>query len=146
MLLRLALSLPRDAATVSVSRRILNSALAAIGVEETCRADICLALAEACANVIMHARAGAAYDVIVSTQADDCVIEVVDTGVGSVPAPEDFPVMLPDQDAESGRGLMIIRAMTDAAHLAVSPAGGLAIRMVKRLVWRADAPSLGAAW
>jgi hypothetical protein len=36
---------------------------------------------------------------------------------------------------------MIIRAMTDAAHLGVSPAGGLTIRMVKYLVWRSDAPA-----
>jgi serine/threonine-protein kinase RsbW len=138
MLLRLALSLPRDAATVPVSRRILNSALAAIGVEETCRADICLALAEACANVIMHARTGEVYDVIVRAENEQCVIEVVDTGVGTSPA--DLPVVLPDQDSETGRGLMIIRAMTDAAHLGISPAGGLVIRMVKYLVWRADAP------
>jgi serine/threonine-protein kinase RsbW len=138
MLLRLALSLPQDAATVPVSRRVLNSALAAIGVEEDCRADICLALAEACANVIMHARSGEEYDVTVTAEADRCVIEVVDAGGGPLPA--DLPVELPGNDAETGRGLMIIQAMTDAAQLSVGPAGGLAIRMVKRLVWRSDAP------
>lgn len=139
MLLRLVLSLPRDAATVSITRRILDNALSTIGVVEDCRSDICLALTEACANVITHARAGEVYDVTVTTEADQCVIEVVDTGVGAEPG--DLPTRMPDADAETGRGLLIIRAMTDVAQLTVGPAGGVAIRMVKQLVWLPDAPA-----
>jgi serine/threonine-protein kinase RsbW len=138
MLLRLALSLPRDAATVSMTRRVLDNALAAIGVVEECRDDICLALTEACGNVIAHARAGEIYDVSVTTEADQCVIEVTDSGVGAELG--DLPTGPPDDEAETGRGLLIIRAMTDVAQLTIGPTGGLSIRMVKQLQWRADAP------
>ena len=47
---------PRDATSVPLTRRVLDAALASLGVTEDCRADVRLALSEACTNVVRHAR------------------------------------------------------------------------------------------
>ena len=52
--LRLALRLPRDdTGAVTVTRQVLDAALAAMGVTNECRGDIALALTEACANAVL---------------------------------------------------------------------------------------------
>jgi len=53
----LDLLLPRDAASVPATRRLLNAALTALGVEEDIRVDIGVMLTEACTNVIKHSTA-----------------------------------------------------------------------------------------
>ena len=63
-----------------VSRQVLDSCLETLGVTPDTRADIALALSEACANVIQHAGAGEEYEVLVSAKNRRCVIEVVNTG------------------------------------------------------------------
>lgn len=111
---RLAMSLPRDRATVPLTRRILDSALTVLGITKDCREDIGLAVGEACANAVQHAEHGADYGVTVTIQEDRCVIDVVDDGVGldagelTEAGPED----------ETGRGLRIIRALADVVELA----------------------------
>jgi serine/threonine-protein kinase RsbW len=136
---RLALCLPRaDAAAVAVTRRVLDGALAAIGVTDDCRGDIALALAEACANVVAHAQLGEEYHVTASTDADRCVIEVADTGIGlDVERLTADPV---DRTVESGRGLQLIRACTDGIELLAVHPHGLTIRMTKTLAWESSVP------
>lgn len=58
MELKMVLFLPRDSLSVPVSRQVLDSCLATLGVTPDTRADIALALSEACANVIEHAGPG----------------------------------------------------------------------------------------
>jgi len=53
--LKMVLYLPRDAASVPVSRQVLDGCLETLGVTPDTRTDIALALFEACANVIQHA-------------------------------------------------------------------------------------------
>jgi serine/threonine-protein kinase RsbW len=131
---RLALSLPReDTAVVAVVRRIVDTALAALGVTQECRGDIALALTESCANAVSHAKVGDDYHVTVSTHADRCVIEVADTGIGL--DLDRIPAEPPEPTAVSGRGLHIIRACTDEMELRAVRPHGLAIRMVKMLAW-----------
>lgn len=60
MEISLDLQLPRDAASVPATRRLLDAALAALGVEDQIRDDIEVMLTEACTNVIKHAEHGAA--------------------------------------------------------------------------------------
>ena len=64
--LHISLDLPRESELVAQTRRTLDGALGGAGVDEECRADISLALTEACANVIKHAELSTAYHVEVS--------------------------------------------------------------------------------
>jgi serine/threonine-protein kinase RsbW len=135
MEVRLALYLPRDAVSVPLTRRILVAALASLGVTEDCRADIQLAVAEACGNVIRHAGPADEYEVTVSFDDEQCTIDVVDRGPGM---PETAVPVEPAPDEESGRGLHLIRMLADRFDLR-SDARGTALRFVKRLVWTPDA-------
>ncbi len=63
---KVVLSLPRDAASVPLSRQVLDGCLETLGVTDDTRTDIALALSEACANVIVHAGSGEQYGVTVS--------------------------------------------------------------------------------
>ncbi|HEU4423036.1 MAG TPA: ATP-binding protein [Pilimelia sp.] len=132
-MIKLVLHLPRDRETVPLARRVLDGALSTAGVAPECRADINLALTEACANVVSHASDVAEYEVAITAEGQRCTIEVTDTGPGAEPAQLTQP--MPDPRAESGRGLHIIRAVMDVAEVAAGPAGGLVIRMIKKLVF-----------
>src|ERR1700722_11623286 len=89
MEIKIVLDLPRDAVSVPLSRQVLDSCLEALGVRPDTRADIALALSEACANVIQHAGPGEEYEVQVSAKNSRCVIEVVNTARrDSEPAPD----------------------------------------------------------
>jgi serine/threonine-protein kinase RsbW len=129
--LRLSLFLPRDSASVPMARRILAATLATVGVTDECRADILLALAEACANAVAHATPADGYEVTVRIDDAECQIEVVDAGDGfdykAVP-PGEVPVL-----AESGRGLFIIRSLTDHFDLRPNSPTGTLVRFAKRL-------------
>jgi serine/threonine-protein kinase RsbW len=137
MEVRLALYLPRDAVSVPLTRRILVAALASLGVTEECRADIQLAVAEACSNVIRHAEPTDEYHVEVCFDSEQCVIDVVDTGPG-MRGLASGTVRRPDPEEESGRGLHLITMLADGFDLR-SDSGGTVLRFVKRLVWLPDA-------
>jgi serine/threonine-protein kinase RsbW len=138
-----ALSLPRDVASVPVTRQVLDSCLERLGVMPDTRADIALALSEACANVIRHAGPGEEYEVIATTRDGRCVIEVVDNG-------DRDGVRLPASDQaaisehgmpEHGRGLKIIDAVTDELSLTGSGPAGTTVRFEKVLNWIPGAPA-----
>jgi serine/threonine-protein kinase RsbW len=80
MEIKLVLYLPRDALSVPVSRQVLDRCLETLGVTPNTRADIALALTEACANVIQHAGPGEEYEVQVRAKNRRCAIEVVNAG------------------------------------------------------------------
>ncbi|WP_433199391.1 ATP-binding protein [Dactylosporangium sp. CS-047395] len=84
--LRLALHLPRDAATVPVVRRLLDQALRTLGVEPGCRDDVGLILTEACANVIEHALQIHDYEITIDVSGERCVIHVINAGAVVDPA------------------------------------------------------------
>ena len=75
----MVLFMPRDAASVPVSRQVLDSCLETLGVTPDTRTDIALALGEACANVVQHAGPGMEYEVLATARDGRCVIEVVNT-------------------------------------------------------------------
>jgi len=149
--LKIVLDLPRDAVSVPVSRQVLDSCLETLGVRPDTRADIALALSEACANVIQHAGPGEDYEVQVSARNCRCAIEVVNTGSrDSEPAsdgsgtatlsgeqPGWFP--LPDDPvsatAEHGRGLKIIDAVADNLQLTGNHRQGMTVHFEKTLEW-----------
>ncbi|HMC72308.1 MAG TPA: ATP-binding protein, partial [Mycobacteriales bacterium] len=82
MEINFTLQLPRDALSVPVVRRVLNSSMQTLGVAEDCLTDIEIALTEACTNVLDHAADGDEYKVIAGLDDNACVIEVIDTGRG----------------------------------------------------------------
>src|SRR6202046_1559618 len=95
MEIKMVLDLPRDAVRVPVSRQVLDSCLETLGVAPDTRADIALALSEACANVVQHAGPGEEYEVQVSARDRRCTIEVVNAGSGNgngEPMPGGFAV------------------------------------------------------
>ena len=139
MEVRLSLSLPRDRSTVPLTRRVLDSALAVFSVTKDCRADIGLAVGEACANAVQHAESGADYHVTVTILEDRCVIDVIDDGIGVSAVHAEGPE--PGPDDESGRGLRIIRALADAVELKTGDPRGAAVRIVKFLSRTAPAPA-----
>nr|BFE58720.1 hypothetical protein GCM10020063_032460 [Dactylosporangium thailandense] len=157
--LRLALHLPRDAATVPVVRRLLDQALHTLGVEPSCRDDISLILTEACANVIEHALQIDDYEITIEVATERCVIHVINAGAVVDPSRLSLPAVPPAGPAagsaaappaarsgdvdpvldEHGRGLHIIRSLADELYLTPSLAGGLVLQAVTTLRWTADA-------
>jgi serine/threonine-protein kinase RsbW len=147
--IKLVLSLPREAVSVQVSRQVLDGCLETLGVTPDTRADIALALSEACANVIQHAGAGEEYEVQVRAKDRRCVIEVVNTADGageSVPDgdggqggewPDGFALAddLVPATAEHGRGLTIIDAVTDNLRLTSTGRWGTTVHFEKALEW-----------
>jgi len=146
MEIQMALYLPRDAVSVPVTRHVLDRCMETLGVTSDARADIALALSEACANVIQHAARGAEYEVRVGVRNCQCVIEVVSAGSrggghggeqlaglavvnGPVPA-----------TAEHGRGLKIIDAVADNVQLRPNERRGATVHFEKTLDWLPDAP------
>ncbi|HEX4287858.1 MAG TPA: ATP-binding protein [Trebonia sp.] len=137
MEIQLALHLPRDAVSVPVGRQVLDSCLETLGVAPDTRADIALALSEACANVIQHAGPGEEYEVQVSARNRRCTIEVVNTGGGNGgPPPGGLAVGdEPPATAEHGRGLRIIEAVADNLQLTGNGRQGTTVHFEKTLQW-----------
>ena len=133
MELKMVLYLPRDSASVPVSRRVLDGCLQTLGVTPDTRADIALALSEACANVIQHAGPGEEYEVQVNARNGQCAIEVdnAGSGAGRIALPGD-PV---PPTAEHGRGLRIINAVVDNLQLTGNEREGTTLRFEKTLEW-----------
>src|SRR6201995_2146214 len=127
--IKMVLYLPRDSASVPVSRQVLDGCLQTLGVSPDTRTDIALALSEACANVIQHADPADEYEVLATASKGRCVIEVVNTahrdasgtgpeiGDGLDGQPFTPPAGPISPTAEHGRGLQIIDAVADNVRL-----------------------------
>jgi serine/threonine-protein kinase RsbW len=150
MEIRIVLYLPRDAASVPVSRQVLDGCLQTLGVTVDTRTDIALALSEACANVIQHADPADEYEVQATAGNGRCVIEVVntarraaaDTSAGGGPDGQPFspPPGPLSPTAEHGRGLQIIDAVADNVRLTRNTSDGTTVHFEKELDWVPGAP------
>jgi serine/threonine-protein kinase RsbW len=152
--IKMVLYLPRDAASVPVSRQVLDGCLQTLGVSPDTRTDIALALSEACANVIQHADPACEYEVLAMASNGRCVIEVVNTahrdadadaadsgGEGGPDGQPFTPSLAPvSPTAEHGRGLQIIDAVADNVRLTRSTSDGTTVHFEKELEWVPDAP------
>lgn len=128
--LEMSVSLPRQSHSVPVIRRLAAQILRAFGVAADSIHDVELAISEACANVIQHAVDSEGYEVSIELAADRCAITVVDRGEGfdaTGVADQD------DDDAESGRGLTLMRALVDNLNFVSEPKIGAVVHMVKQL-------------
>lgn len=139
MEIKLVLFLPRDAASVPVTRQILDNCLDTLGVVPDTRTDIALALSEACANVIQHAGPSDEYEVKARAVDGRCIIEVENTSgttLALAPAEQPVPPM-----AEHGRGLSIINAVADNLQLTGNDRKGITtVHFEKALEYLPGAP------
>lgn len=127
----MSLLLPRDEFTVPVARHLTMGAMAHLGVERECAADVEVALAEACTNVILHSGPGDAYEVSVDLDDTTCVIRVVDRGHGF----DADTVGGTDQAAESGRGVTLMQALVDQMLFESRPEEGTTVYLEKSLAF-----------
>jgi serine/threonine-protein kinase RsbW len=98
-------------------RQQLATWLAPIGVSDTGIADIVLVVNEACTNCIEHAYRGLVPGLIqveANQDGEQIVVGVADHGVWQPPA---------TQPSTRGRGLPIMRAVSDGVDLKSSPEG-----------------------
>lgn len=131
MEIKFTLQLPRDALSVPVVRKVLQSSMRTLGVAEECLMDIELALTEACTNVLDHAAAGDEYEVVAGLDDNACVIEVVDAGRGF--DADHLGHAEADPSAEEGRGIQLIRTLVDRVHFRSRPERGMIVHLEKQL-------------
>lgn len=125
-------SLPHDEASIPVVRHVCRSALNNLGVTHACAADIELAVTEACTNVLKHARGSTdAYTVRIGLHGDVCDIEVVDEG-GAFES-ERLDGRQAPHDAESGRGIHLMRALVDNLQFVARSGSGMSVHLTKTL-------------
>lgn len=133
MRLVLQLELPADARLLPATRQAVEGYLIDLGASEDERADVVLAVSEACANVIRHAFPAAGGCIRLLTEITDGEVRVVveDDGVGFDPR---LPREEPGDYDTSGRGLYIINELMNLVEL-VSPteSGGTRVLMRKAL-------------
>ena len=129
----LTLCLPTDELSVPVVRHICSYSLEEVGVRPECLSDISLALTEACTNVLDHVTdAGEAYEVRISIDDERCIIRVKDAGAGfDFAARANGPRV--DGDAESGRGIELMRELVDRVRFTLVPEDGMIVHLEKEL-------------
>jgi serine/threonine-protein kinase RsbW len=131
--LGMTLSIPRDTAMVPMTRKIMEAALVGWGVGAEARNDISIALSEACANAVQHARTPADYQVDAALRADRCIVEVIDFGVGFTSLIEPGRRVIARPDAEHGRGLHLIHALMDHIEIFYTAGRGVTVHFEKIL-------------
>jgi serine/threonine-protein kinase RsbW len=131
MQLQLDLDLPRDKLSVPVIRRVLGNSLRTLGVVDDCVDDIEVALTEACTNVLDHAQDGEVYHVRASIDEASCVLEVVDKGGGFDAAAHGHTDAV--SDAETGRGIQLMRRLVDSVSFEPRGTGGTVVHLRKAL-------------
>lgn len=135
--LEMTVSLPRQSHSVPVIRRLAAQILRAFGAAADSIHDVELAISEACANVIQHAVDSEGYEVSIELAADRCAITVLDRGEGfNADGVRDQD----DNDAESGRGLQLMRALVDNLNFVSEPKIGAVVHMVKQLDYDSSHP------
>lgn len=114
MTFTLMLNLPRDGEHVSTLRDVVGIALGGHDAPADTISDLQLAIAEAAGNVIRHADGTDDYSVQVVIERRSCQISVVDDGPGLGPGDEQS--LTERMLEEGGRGVGIMRALTDELH------------------------------
>ena len=129
MRMSVRLNLPREADSVPAVRRLLRCALSVLHVDRQSGTDLEIALTEACANVVKHARGADKFEVRLDVGEDHCAIDVLDNGAGFDAAAMDD--RSPTADSERGRGLFLIKALSDNVRMHSTPRSGSLIHFEK---------------
>jgi serine/threonine-protein kinase RsbW len=126
-------SLPATPLSVTRARRLVSDVAGRLGVSADDRANLELALSEACTNAVEHGspQGGAnAFHIRCELREHQFVVEVRDEGHGF----DACEPSLPDDDClcDGGRGLFLMRHMVDAMEFDRRP-GGMVVRLVKSI-------------
>jgi serine/threonine-protein kinase RsbW len=124
------LHLPREVDSVPAVRRLLRCALTILHVDRQSGADLEIALTEACANVVNHAAGADQFEVRLDVAESHCAIDVLDNGTGFDPAATQGD-MSPAAESERGRGLFLIKALSDNVRMHSAPRSGSLIHFEK---------------
>jgi serine/threonine-protein kinase RsbW len=136
--IRYSLRLPRDAVTVPLVRTLCRDAMHRLGVTPDCQGDVALALTEACANVVQHAESVNEYEVLIEFTGATCHIRVVDQGVGIDLTDSARAETILDRD--SGRGVVLMRLLSDRVAFESRAEDGTIVHLQKRLELEDGAP------
>jgi serine/threonine-protein kinase RsbW len=130
MRMSVRLHLPREVDSVPAVRRLLRCALTILHVDRQSGTDLEIALTEACANVVKHAAGADRFEVHLDVAEDRCAIDVLDNGSGFDPDADDGDAS-PAADSERGRGLFLIKALSDNVRMHSAPRSGSLIHFEK---------------
>ena len=119
-----------------VTRRLIAQALRVVGVDPDTVSDVEIALSEACANVLRHAQMGDSYEVRAGFDQERAFLEIIDQGAGFA----DTSGPQADDDAESGRGVALMRALMDKVRFESRSGDGSSVVLEKRLRLLPDSP------
>jgi serine/threonine-protein kinase RsbW len=119
---------------------MVGATLERAGVTPECVHDVKIAVSEACTNAYEHAAAGDVYEVRISLDDEFLAIDVVDQGAGLTPVKPPTEADQSGPHAEGGRGIELIRALTEHAAFDTVSGEGAVARMWKRLEWKSQAP------
>ncbi|MGH2779352.1 MAG: ATP-binding protein [Actinomycetota bacterium] len=129
-----SLTLPREALSIPVARRILGSTMLNLGIDRRCVEDVEIVVTEACTNVLKHAEPDSAdYEVEVSITHDSADIKIKDRGPGFHEGTQSHGRAL-DPTEEGGRGILLMRALVDRVEFLNDPASGTIVHLSKNLV------------
>ena len=121
------LNLPREVDSVPAVRRLLRCALSAFRVDRRDGEDLELALTEACANVVRHATGADGIAIRLDMSEDRCAIDVADNGAGF----DAGALAEPTPDSDHGRGLFLIKSLSDNVRMQSTPHSGSLIHFEK---------------
>lgn len=138
MRIDLTLCVPRDTAAIGVVRHVASGALAELGVCSECIRDIALALSEACANAVEHARDAGDYEVSLELADRVCQITLADTGLDADASMPAGP--MPGPDHLRGRGVALMHALVDDVEVVRAPSGSTELHLVKHIALRHGSP------
>lgn len=127
MLMRIELTLPRDARFVGVLRDMAVCGLSGLHAPDGDVDDVQLALGEACANAVKHATGTGVYQVRLHVDPHECRIEISDEGPGLDLGALNGPTEL---EAETGRGFELMHHVVDDVTV-LRDGEGTTVRMTK---------------
>jgi len=141
-----AINLPRDASSVPFARNIVGSTMSQLGIHPDCVHDVKVAVTEACTNVLKHARSVLEeYEVELTIDRDRVSIRIKDAGGGFDHAAvarifDDAQARQLDATEESGRGIILMRALVDELEFSSEPEAGTVVHLTKTVVLTKDSP------
>lgn len=119
-----------------MTRRLVAEALRVVGVEPDTVSDVEIAVSEACANVLRHAQVGDSYEVRAGFDQERAFLEIIDHGEGF-----DLSSHVEARDdAESGRGVALMKALMDRVHFESRIGDGSSVVLEKRLRFLPNSP------
>ncbi len=138
-----SLTLPRDEMSVPVARHLCDFAMEELGVSADCRADVVLALTEACTNVVEHSTADYPYAVNITLDEQRCSIRVKggDSNVDLTQLERPDPTGTSrHHDRERGRGVDLMHRLVDNVAFTAEPDEGLMVHLHKDLHFDREHP------